>query len=166
MMNNIVTIVLVLVGLAASSLSASAKTSYLGDFSNWGVYRNTSLSKDNCYALTTPVESLPSNVDHGDNFVIVSRIDGKYSPQLAMGYPLKSSAALNVRVDDGARFSFFSDDNRAWTQKAADEPRLIKEMRGGKILRVHAVSARGTHTRYTFSLMGLSAALKRIAQCR
>ncbi len=152
-------------GLVMSSLTASAKTSYLGEFKDWGVYQNSELAGNKCYALTVPLNSEPSNVRHGDNFVIISKANGKYSPQLVMGYPLKADKAVNVMVD-GNQFPFFSEGNRAWAENISDEARLVSAMRAGKTLKVQAMSARGTQTRYSFSLMGLSASLQRVDGCR
>ncbi|MEH0056636.1 invasion associated locus B family protein [Brucella abortus] len=42
---------------------------------------------------------------------------------------------------------------------------MVSAMRAGKTLKVQATSARGTQTRYSFSLMGLSAALQRVNRC-
>ncbi|EMG54063.1 putative signal peptide protein [Ochrobactrum sp. CDB2] len=38
-------------------------------------------------------------------------------------------------------------------------------MRSGRSVNVQATSVRGTQTRYTFSLMGLSASLQRVDRC-
>ncbi|MGU3398252.1 invasion associated locus B family protein [Brucellaceae bacterium D45D] len=165
MRKNATAMVLGLAGLVASSLVANAKTNYLGEFRDWGVYQNTDLPGNKCYALTIPSKSQPTSVRHGDNFVIISKSAQGYSPQLVMGYPLKSNSAVDVMVD-GANFPFFSEGNRAWAEDVADEARLVRAMRSGKTLDVKAVSARGTQTRYTFSLMGLSASLQRVDGCQ
>ncbi|EFM57049.1 invasion associated locus B family protein [Brucella inopinata] len=157
-------VALALAGVVASSLAASAKTSYLGEFKDWGVYQNSKLAGNKCYALTVPLRSEPSTVKHGDNFIILSKENGKYSPQLVMGYPLKPGKEVSVTVDS-KRFPFFAEGNRAWTENVADEARLVSAMRAGKTLKVQATSARGTQTRYSFSLMGLSAALQRVDRC-
>ncbi len=85
MRKNATTVALALAGLVASSLAASAKTSYLGEFSDWGVYRNSELAGNQCYALTVPRSFQPTSVRHGDNFVIVSKAGGQYSPNWSWG---------------------------------------------------------------------------------
>jgi len=164
MRKNAATVALALAGLVASSLVATAKTNYIGEFKDWGVYQNTDLPGNKCYALTVPVKFHPVDVRHGDNFIIISKSSGQYSPQLVMGYDLKADKAVNVMVD-GTAFPFFSEGNRAWAENVADETRIIKAMRAGKAVNVQAVSARGTQTRYTFSLIGLSASLQRVDGC-
>lgn len=165
MRKNAATVALGLAGLIASSLVAQAKTDHVGDFRDWGVYQNTDLPGNRCYALTVPMKFHPAGVRHGDNFIIISKVSGSYSPQLVMGYQLKANSAVNVMVD-GAQFPFFSEGNRAWAENVADEARILRAMRSGKTLDVKAVSARGTQTRYTFSLMGLSASLERVDSCQ
>jgi invasion protein IalB len=66
---------------------------------------------------------------------------------------------------DGAQFPFFTEGNRAWAQNEGDEARIISAMRSGRSVNVQATSVRGTQTRYTFSLMGLSASLQRVDRC-
>lgn len=165
MSRNPTKVALVLAALAASSLAASAKTSSVGEFQDWGVYQNTQLPGNKCYALTVPKSSSPAGVNHGDNFVIISKSGSQFSPQLVMGYDLKPDAAVKVMVD-GAQFPFFAEGNRAWTEDQADEARLISAMRSGKTMNVQATSARGTKTQYVFSLMGLSSSLQRVDRCR
>ncbi|WP_273726583.1 invasion associated locus B family protein [Brucella gallinifaecis] len=158
------TVALALAGLVASSLAASAKTSHIGEFRDWGVYQNTQLPGNKCYALTVPSSFLPAGVQHGDNFIIISKSGGSYSPQLVMGYQLKANSPVKV-VIDGTSYPFFSEGNRAWAQNQGDEARIISAMRSGRSVNVQATSARGTQTRYTFSLMGLSSSLQRVDRC-
>lgn len=158
------TVALALAGLVASSFAASAKTSHVGEFRDWGVYQNTQLPGNKCYALTVPSSFLPAGVRHGDNFIIISKSGGGYSPQLIMGYQLKADSTVRVMVD-GAQFPFFTEGNRAWAQNEGDEARIISAMRSGRSINVQATSVRGTQTRYTFSLMGLSASLQRVDRC-
>ncbi len=158
------TVALALAGLVASSLAASAKTSHIGEFRDWGVYQNTQLPGNKCYALTVPSSFLPAGVQHGDNFIIISKAGTSYSPQLVMGYNLKADSSVRVMID-GVQFPFFTEGNRAWAQNVGDEARIVTAMRSGRTVNVQATSVRGTQTRYTFSLMGLSASLQRVDRC-
>ncbi|MXF79410.1 hypothetical protein GRP92_03680 [Brucella melitensis] len=87
-----------------------------------------------------------------------------HQPLRQRSYPLKPGKEVSVIVDS-KRFPFFAEGNHAWTENVADEARLVSAMRAGKTLKVQATSARGTQTRYSFSLMGLSAALQRVNRC-
>jgi|SRR5690606_8044141 len=158
------TVTLALAGLLACPLAVSAKTSFVGEFRDWGVYRNTQLPGNKCYALTAPTSFHPAGVRHGDNFVIISKSGGQFSPQLVMGYQLKPNSSVTVTID-GKNYPFFTEGNRAWAQNVADEASILNAMRSGRAMNVQATSSRGTNTRYSFSLMGLSASLKRVDQC-
>ncbi|MFD1199423.1 invasion associated locus B family protein [Brucella gallinifaecis] len=157
-------VALALAGLVASSLAASAKTSRIGEFRDWGVYQNTQLPGNKCYALTVPSSFLPAGVRHGNNFILITKSGSHYSPQLVMGYDMKAGSTVKVIVD-GVQFPFFAEGNRAWAQNEGDEAKIIQAMRSGRSVNVQATSQRGTQTRYTFSLMGLSASLQRVDRC-
>ena len=49
---------------------------------------------------------------------------------------------------------------------AAEEPALVAAMKGGRSMTVKATSGRGTATSYSYSLSGISAALKQIESCK
>ncbi len=51
-------------------------------------------------------------------------------------------------------------------ENAAEEPALVNAMKTGKDMQVQAKSRRGTGTAYSYSLSGISAALKQIEKCR
>src|SRR5690606_3030260 len=110
----------------------------------------------------------PSNVDHGDIFFIVSQRPGQnisYEPQAMMGYSLRANSKVNVSVD-GKSFVLFTKDKAAWVENAAEEPALVAAMKGGTTMTVKATSSRGTNTSYSYSLSGISAALKQIESCK
>lgn len=159
-----ITVMLALTGVLASPLAVSAKTSFVGEFQDWGVYQNTQLPGNKCYVLTAPTSFHPAGVRHGDNFVIISKTNGQFSPQLVMGYQLKPNSNVTITID-GKNYPFFTEGNRAWAQNIADEANILNAMQRGRAMNVQATSSRGTNTRYSFSLMGLSASLKRMDQC-
>lgn len=82
-----------------------------------------------------------------------------------MGYPLQDNSKVNV-VIDGRTFVMFTKGNSAWVENAAEEPALVAAMKSGKAMSVNAKSRRGTETSYSYSLSGISAALKQIEACK
>ena len=82
-----------------------------------------------------------------------------------MGYQLKENSKVNV-VIDGRTFVMFTKGNSAWVENAAEEPALVAAMKSGKDMSVQATSRRGTGTTYSYSLSGISAALKQIEGCK
>lgn len=156
-------------GLApAQAQSAAGGPTRIQQFKAWGAYSYNSGGNKVCYVLSVPAAKEPANVDHGDIFFIVSQRPGQnisYEPQAMMGYTLKSGSKVTVTVG-GKSFTMFTTDKAAWVENAAEEPALVAAMKGGTDMKVSATSARGTNTSYTYSLQGISAALKQIESCK
>lgn len=152
--------------LGAASVSA-AQPSHIERLEDWGVYAYKSDARTVCYALSVPKKMEPRGVNHGRNFFIVSPVargGNVFVPQAIMGYHLKPGSTVHVKID-GREYSMFGKGKRAWTRKEREEPLMIASMKAGAEMLVEARSARGTRTRYTYSLSGVTAALKRAAQC-
>lgn len=135
----------------------------------WGAYTyNDARAGKICYILSIPTVKEPSDRDHGEVFFLVSqKPDGsaKFEPQVEVGYPLKSDADVTVTVD-GKNFKMFSKGNNAWMSDISQESVLVDAMRNGRSMKVAGVSVRGTQTSYTYSLSGVTAALKEVASCK
>jgi invasion protein IalB len=134
---------------------------FRGAHTDWRVFTRGEGSAKICYALSQPSESLPSNVEHGDVFFLVSTwADGSASaqPNFLAGYPLKPESPPRARVGSD-RYTMFVSGQEGFLEEAEDEDQLVRAMRRGSSMRVDAVSARGTATVYEFSLSGVTAAL-------
>lgn len=151
----------------AGTLAAQAQPSMVKQFNDWGVYSYDRSGKTVCYILTVPKTMQPATVDHGRNYFVVGRAPGSrtnFEPQAIMGYELKPGSRAKVEIG-GKEFTMFTKGTSAWVLEETREPDLIDAMRGGSDMTVDAVSRRGTATSYTYSLNGVTAALKRMAQC-
>lgn len=78
---------------------------------------------------------------------------------------MKTDSTVQVSVGDNT-FKMFVEDKAAWVSDAALEPELVDALRSGSQMLLHATSARGTRTTYTYSLTGVTAALERVAHCK
>lgn len=139
----------------------------IGQFNDWGAISYQSPNGKVCYAVSVPLTKAPSGVNHGDNFFVITQRRGQnvsYEPQFIAGYPLRENSKVTVTVD-GDAFSFFSKENTAWTENAAQDPTLVAAMRAGARMVVKATSRRGTDTTYEYSLSGVTAALNAIQSC-
>ena len=137
-------------------------------FNAWGAYSYTSGANKVCYVLSVPAEKSPAKLDHGDNFFLVTQRPGQnisYEPQVMVGYALKAGSKVKVTVDTKS-YTMFIKDKSAWLENAAEEPALVAALKSGHSLKVDAISSRGTPTSYTYSLSGISAALKQIETCK
>jgi len=166
-----------LIGLAANATMAvaipqvaSAQTpTVIKQHNAWGAYTYKDANAGKiCYVLSIPTVKEPTDRNHGDVFFLVSqKPDGSvgFEPQVEVGYPLKEDASVQVTVD-GKTFNMFAKGNNAWVRDVAQEPALVAAMRAGSSMKVSGQSSRGTKTSYTYSLSGVTAALKEAASCK
>ncbi|MGB7432922.1 MAG: invasion associated locus B family protein [Ahrensia sp.] len=159
---------IVAAGLMASAIAAHAQTPQrIGQFKDWGAISYGAANGKVCYAVSVPTSKQPASVNHGDNFFVVTQrgsANVTYEPQFIAGYTLQESSKVTVNID-GKTFSFFSKDNTAWTENAAQDPQIIAAMKAGSRMTISAVSRRGTNTSYEYSLSGITAALDAIRTC-
>ncbi|WP_336278702.1 invasion associated locus B family protein [Bartonella sp. CB175] len=139
----------------------------LDQFYAWAAYSYRSTEDKICYVLSMPLESLPTTVNHGDNFFLVTKRSNSpisFEPQFMAGYTLKEGSRVIVTVGD-KDFDFFTKDSSAWLASSELETQLVSAMRAGNKMTVKAISKRGTHTTYTYSLKGVTAALNVARKC-
>ena len=156
--------------LATSGIAAAQSPARLEQFNAWGAYYYQGQAGKVCYVLTVPEKgsATPAKVDHGDVFFLVTQRPGQnisYEPQAMLGYELKAGSKVTITVD-GRNFVMFTKGKSAWVENAAEEPALVAALKSGHSMSMGAVSKKGTQTGYTFSLSGISKALKRIETCR
>jgi invasion protein IalB len=155
---------------AAQQPAAAASTAptRIQQFQAWGAYSYKQGNSTVCYVLSVPTEKKPAGIDHGENFFIVSQRPGQnisYEPQAMMGYTVKDASKINVVIDNKT-FVMFTKDKAGWVENAAQEPALVAAMKGGHSMTVNATSRKGTSTSYSYSLSGISAALKQVEGCK
>jgi hypothetical protein len=150
--------------LALSATWTQASPTLLSQHGAWGVYSYRA-DTTRCFALTVPLSSLPTDVDHGENFFMVSQMPDEEQAEAVMGYRLKPGTAISVVIAN-RHFSMFTQDNKAWLQSADDDRSMVNAMRASSRMKLSATSWRGTQTQYVYSLVGLTAALKASGTCK
>ena len=154
--------------MAAATTVASAQTpTRLDQFQAWGVYKYEQGGKTACFALSKPIAAEPKSVNHGDNwFFVYKRPEANVNlePEVRAGYNLKPGSQVTVTVDNST-FSFDPSDASAWMANAAKEPDFVAAAKRGRNMVVNATSKRGTNTKYTYSLMGITKALNKVSEC-
>lgn len=149
-------------GVAATSAALGAEAKNLGNFNYWSAWQSTDANGVICYVSSTPQKMLPTSVDHGQvNFLVINRkgLGTRNEVQSLMGYELRGDPAPVATVD-GKSYKMVIEGKAAWLASAADEPTFVASMKSGKELSVTATSKRGTNTSYSYSLSGVTAALK------
>ncbi|MBX4335290.1 invasion associated locus B family protein [Bartonella raoultii] len=153
--------------LATTGAESAQVPSRLNQFEAWGAYSYKAPQNTICYVLSVPIQSLPTTVKHGDNFFLVtkrSHSPTSFEPQFMAGYPLKEGSRVTVTIEN-KDFDFFTKGSSAWLASSALEKQLVSAMRAGLKMTVKAFSKRGTHTTYTYSLRGVTAALNAAEKC-
>lgn len=152
---------------ATAAPQANAPT-LLGTFKNWTAYTTGTGDAKICYALSQPKSSAPKNVSRDPMFFLVSdwparKVKGE--AEVVAGYPYKDGSKVDTDVGSD-KFAFFTQndgtDGNAWVEDLSREPNLVAAMRRGSQMTVTGTSSRGTLTKDTYSLSGISAALDKI----
>ena len=154
--------VFVLAALTAAPALAQSAPKVVGTHSDWAVYTRGSGGERICFVLSEAQAKSPSSVNHGDIYFMVSNWKNGAAteqPSFLAGYELKPTRAPKAQVGSTS-VTMFASNNEAFVSEGVDERKLVSKMRAGSTLTVSAMSKRGTQTRYTFSLKGVTAALR------
>lgn len=152
--------------LAAAPVNAQAPTR-IKQNKDWGSYSHQTDTGKTCYILSMPKEKAPADRDHGDVFFMLAQHPGQASslePQFVVGYAFKDDSQVILDID-GKKFTMFTRGNNAWMENPAEEPMVVEAMRSGSTMSLSGQSRRGTETRYTYSLSGVTASLQDIQEC-
>lgn len=133
----------------------------------WGAYSHSGAQGKICYVLSIPTQKEPADRDHGDVFFMLAKHPGQsssFEPQFTVGYPFADNSKVTLDID-GKKFAMFTKGSNAWMENPAEEPTVVAAMRAGSKMSVSGKSRRGTETSYSYSLSGVTASLKDMADC-
>jgi hypothetical protein len=157
--------------LAAASVAASAadeRPTLLGVARDWSAYQAQTGDGQVCYALSKPKTTEPKKAVRDPIYLLISdwpgrRVKGEF--EIVPGYPYKDGEPAVAQVG-AQKVEFFTRNDggsgSAWVSDPNDEAKLLEAMRGGGTLVVSGVSKRGTHTKDTYSLSGMSPMLDKV----
>lgn len=154
--------------LPAFVAAAVAGPTPLGMSRAWSAYEADSPNGKTCYALSKPRASEPRKAARDPMYLMLSdwpdrKVKGEF--EIVPGYAYKDGAPATAEIGKEKVDLFTRNDNgagQAWVKDPADEDRLREAMRKGNTLVVTGVSERGTVTRDTYSLDGVSAMLDKV----
>lgn len=165
-----------LCGLAASAVMAALGLPALAQESTNRVAAKTDWSvfvEDNpkeCWAVSAPKETVntkdgkPAAVRRGDILLFVTYRPGTAGEvSFSGGYPFAGGSTVALDIG-GTKFDLFTDGEWAWSGSKEDDGKIITALKAGSSAVLTAHSARGTETRDSFSLNGISAALDEAAK--
>ena len=138
-------------------------------FKDWRLFVDGAAAARHCYIVGEPKRTRPANVKRGDTFLIIAHRPGqgvRNEVSVRIGYPF--SADSNPFAEIGSdKFDFFTGvqaqngaDEWAWMVDLKAQPRMVTAMKRGNELMFKGTSARGTLTTDSYSLSGVTAAMK------
>lgn len=159
---------IVTAGLATGAMAQVSSNRVAAD-TDWSVFVEESPKE--CWGVSAPKETVnsrdgqPVAVRRGDILLFVT-----YRPGLAQGevsftggYPFAGGSTVGLDIG-GTTFDLITDGEWAWSGSPDLDARIITALKAGSSAVLTARSARGTQTKDTFSLLGVSAALDEAAK--
>ena len=154
----------------ANSAKSSSKTNkdginHLASHNFWSVHAYKENGKQVCFIATKPQSSKGNYKKRDEVFLMITHrsASGGVRDELSFvaGYPLKEGASVTLSIDGVDYKMPVVKDSNAWTENSESDKEVVAAMMKGTKLVVKGVSQRGTATTDTFSLSGVTAALKR-----
>lgn len=153
------------IGLAlAGQAMAQDSQNRVAANTDWSVFVEDSPKE--CWAVTAPKETVnskdgkPVAVRRGDILLFVTYRPGGAQGEVSFagGYPFAEGSKVDMDID-GKSFQLFTNGEWAWSGSPEDDAKIIAAFKAGASVTLSARSGRGTQTKDTFSLKGVSAAL-------
>lgn len=148
------------VGYTATTAQSAAMV--LKEFNSWSLHQSKDDNHNICYVVSTPVSKKPKTANRAPIIFYVSSWpkDGvRNQISVKLGYPIDAEKPVTAQVESDV-FKLTPRDERAYLYDATQELKLIEAMRRGSTMVVKATSSRGTQTTDTYSLNGITAALR------
>jgi len=137
----------------------------------WSVFTMKQQGKKVCYITSTPKTEAGNYTRRGEPYILVTyRGNGVSEVSTSSGYPYKPGSDVKVTIDKKNKVSLFTSNDTpkiAWANSAKDDAKLVKLMKKGNSILVHATSKKNTYSKDTYSLFGFSKAYNRMkAACK
>ena len=137
-----------------------------GTFGEWTAYHYKTKNGPVCYIVSQPVMSELSRKGARRDpvyFLVTHRPGDKVRGEVStiIGYPFRPNSTPTVEID-GQKFTLFAVGDGAWSEGPAVDRKIVAAMKRGRTMVVRGVSRRGTTSVDTYSLKGVTAALKKI----
>jgi hypothetical protein len=141
---------------------AQETTNVVANEGDWTVF--AAETPRECWAVSPPRSTINTRdgqtveVSRGDiRLYIAYRPGSNGEVSFTGGYPFAPDSTVEVDVG-GRKFNLFTEGESAWTGSPSDDEALVTALRAGSSAIVTGRSARGTTTKDTFSLAGVTAA--------
>lgn len=153
----------------ATAAHAQVSTNRVAANTDWSVFVEENPKE--CWGVTAPKETVNTkdgkavSVRRGDILLFVTFRPGVAEGEVSFtgGYPFANGSTVTLDVG-GTKFDLFTEGEWAWSGSKEDDAKIIAALKSGSSAVLSARSGRGTETRDTFSLLGVSAALDEAAK--
>lgn len=158
------TLALLLAGVVPAAAQAQNRVEVQRD---WAVFEAQQDGNKICWIASRPTKSVALRggkqvqVNRGDIFLMVAvRPGDNVSNEISFisGYPFKKGSEVEAAVGSNA-FKMSTSGENAWLSGPKEDSQVVSAFKKGVDAKVEGLSARGTTTRDTFSLLGFTAAL-------
>lgn len=155
---------LAMAALSTGTVWAQESTNRVAVETAWSVFVDGNPRE--CWAVSAPSETVntrggqPVTVQRGDILLFATYRQGSGNVgevSFTGGYPFAEGSTVEVTVGTDT-FQLFTDGQWAWAASVEDDARILASLRRGQNAVLTARSSRGTTTRDTFSLFGVTAA--------
>lgn len=148
--------------LMTSSSMGHAAAMVMKEFKSWSLHQSRDATHNICYVISKPTSKKPRNANRAAIVFYISAWpkDGvRNQVSVKLGYPINPKKSVTAKVGSDV-FKLTARDERAYIYDATQELKLVEAMKTGNTVVITATSKRGTTTIDTYSLNGISAALK------
>lgn len=138
---------------------------YIATHRDWHAFQYTENGNRVCYVASQPTREEGNYTQRGDVFVLVTHRpaeDSRNVVSFITGYTYEAGSTVSVEIDNTEQFTLITNNDTAWTRDAQVDQALVGAMRAGLTMVVRGTSSRGTLTTDTYSLRGVTAALREI----
>jgi Invasion associated locus B (IalB) protein len=138
----------------------------LGASGDWEAFTYEAEGSKVCYVYSAPKKSEANKkiAARDPIYFMVTHWPGKKvkaQPSTFIGYSFKEGTDVKLTIDT-RDFILYPVDNMAWTDKVETERAILAAMKSGKAMSVSGTSSKGTLTKDSYSLSGISAAMDTI----
>lgn len=157
------TALMVLIGTPAAVPAQQAE--YIATHRDWHAFQYTENGNQVCYVASQPTREEGNYTQRGDVFVLVTHRPAENSRNVISfitGYSFEAGSTVSVEIDNTEQFTLITNNDTAWARDAQADQALVDAMRAGLTMVVEGTSSRGTLTTDTYSLRGVTAALREI----
>jgi hypothetical protein len=158
---------LVIALIAAFTVSTvPASATQIAAFKGWSAHSEGKGKTRTCWIYSEPVKDEGNYKKRGRIYLLVTHRPGEKTfnqVQFTAGYTYKKGNSVQVAIG-AKKFELFTKGDTAWAWSTKDDRNLATAMRGGARMVVTGQSSRGTKTKDTYSLSGISAAHKAIGK--